>query len=164
MSRPTTKYYATPDEAIASAKKRAKSTYSTQYIYQGQDGLYVRNTLVEAEGPVAKVLFDGTINQLKPFNEELNKQIINKQIIKDTVELIVSLESQADELTEQGNFSQSSAATEAVQMLEKELEEQGYFLGESGSDIVVYHADRLKVIKDEWMRFDRLEWKWRQPV
>jgi hypothetical protein len=60
MSR-TTKFYETPDEAIRSAKKRAKSTYMTQYIYQQESGLCVRNVLIESEGPVMKVLFDGTI-------------------------------------------------------------------------------------------------------
>jgi hypothetical protein len=58
------KFYTTPDEAIASAKKRAKSTYCTQYIYRQESGHYVRNTLVEAEGPVMKVLFDGTVRYL----------------------------------------------------------------------------------------------------
>ncbi len=88
---------------------------------------------------------------------------MTEQEVKDTVEQIVKFEADEKQLMESEHFSEAGACTEAVQMLETELEQQGYFLGEDGTDMIVYHANRLKVVKDEWLRFDRAELKWRQP-
>ena len=88
---------------------------------------------------------------------------MTEQEIKDTVEQIVKREADEKRRRENDDLIEASVCTKAVCLLETELEQQGYFLGESGSDMIVYHATCLKQVKDEWMRFDRLEWKWRQP-
>jgi hypothetical protein len=88
---------------------------------------------------------------------------MNEQEVKDTVEQIVRLEKQADELMESENFTESSACMEAVTMLETELEEQGYFLGESGPDMIIYHRALLNTAGAEWLRYDRANGSWKQP-
>ena len=88
---------------------------------------------------------------------------MTEQEIRETVEQIVKLEQESDDLVVNDNFIEASAATREAQKLETELERQGYFLGESGEDMIIYHASSLKVVKDAWLIFDRAEWKWRQP-
>jgi hypothetical protein len=87
---------------------------------------------------------------------------VNEQEVKDTVEQIVNLEQQADELMESENFTEASACMEAVSMMETDLEEQGYFLGESGTDMIVFRKGFPEVAKDEWMRYDRATGSWKQ--
>jgi hypothetical protein len=87
---------------------------------------------------------------------------MTEQEVKDTVEQIVKFEADEKHLMESEDFIESSACTEAVQMLEEELEEQGYFLGEDGTDMIVYHKVFQKKAGDEWLRYDRANGQWRQ--
>jgi hypothetical protein len=86
---------------------------------------------------------------------------MTEQEVKDTVEQIVRLEADEEQLMESDNLIEASAATREVQKLETELEQQGYLLGESGGDMLVYQAGPLRFARDTWLIFDRTEWKWR---
>jgi hypothetical protein len=63
MARTNTRYFDSLDEAIKVAKKRAQSTYITQYIYRNEDKLCIRNILIESEKPITKVKFDGSVQR-----------------------------------------------------------------------------------------------------
>ncbi len=58
------------DQAIRIAKRRAKSTYATQYVYQIQDEklfnpvFYVRGIMGSNPSPIIKVKFDGSVQPL----------------------------------------------------------------------------------------------------
>jgi hypothetical protein len=82
--------------------------------------------------------------------------------VKETVEQIVKFEADEKQLMENDNFIEAGACTEAVTMLETELEQQGYFLGEDGADMLVYEASPLRFARSTWLIFDRANGQWRR--
>ena len=63
------RYFATLDEAIKVAKQRSSGSYKTQYVYnyaqQGKELFYIRGTQEKDTLPIVKVLFDGTVQNIR---------------------------------------------------------------------------------------------------
>jgi len=71
MSKNTiTRYFDTTNQAIKAAKQRARTQYHTHYIYQSEQGFYIRGWLNTNPLPVLKVRFDGEVIDLRKERAE----------------------------------------------------------------------------------------------
>lgn len=79
------RYFATQEEAIQAAKKRASSRYRTQYVYRAnpdphsETAFYLRELVDKTQKPVLKVRYDGSVHQLQEtptMNPEFVTEIV----------------------------------------------------------------------------------------
>jgi len=64
------RFYENDTEAIKAAKQRARTQYHTHYIYQSEQGFYIRGWLDTNPLPVLKVRFDGDVTDLRKERAE----------------------------------------------------------------------------------------------
>jgi hypothetical protein len=86
---------------------------------------------------------------------------MNDLDLKAAVSQIISLESMADALIDGNEYLKATEFMADAERLEKDLQEQGFVLGDQGTDVLVYHVSAGKA-RELWLILDTKNGQWRK--